>query len=329
VKRIKTDNLAVIVSDSFLKKTYGQKIERSLKAAGFKFTWFLVSSGGEKSLSEVERLYHHFVKYKSSRRSAVISLGGGLVQDLSCYASATYKRGLKLVQIPTTLLIQADTNLGGCAVDLPEGKSLVGAFYQPSLVIQDVELLQNLPEVIYQDGLAEIIKYAINADFFDQLEKDFDKLLKKNLSTVEKYVYLSNKIKLNLTERDEHDCRDIRIQIDLGHTFSHALETVTGYRLSHGQALAIGLRAAVIMSQKRGLLSVSKRERIEKLLSATNLPMSVPKTVRFASLMSHIKTDKKCYDNKLVFVLIKDFGRLIVVDNVTVNEVKNVLNQLK
>jgi len=329
IKPLKTDKKVVIVSEANIKKLFGSKLEKSLKQSGFKFSWVLLRGGQEKTLAEIERLYHLFAKQNLSRHSVVISLGGGSVQDLACFAAATFKRGLKLVQIPTTLLISSDVSIGGCAVDLPEGKSLVGTFYQPVLVIQDVALLKGLPDIIYRDGLAEIIKYSINAGFFDQLEKDFVKLIKRDLKVVEKYVYLSNKIKKELTEQDERDCHDIRIQVDLGHTISHALEAIMNYKISHGQALGIGLRGAVLLSEMSGGLSKTKRERVEKLIVDSGLPYTLPKGVTYAELIKHIKKDKKCYGNKLVFILIKDFGLLTITHKVHENMVKKVIDLIK
>ena len=325
---LKVDKNVLIVSEKIIKKLHGAKLETSLKKSGYKYSWHLVKGGDNKTLAEISKIYSACDKQKITRNSVIIAFGGGLVQDLACYSSATYKRGINFVQIPTTLLIQADVNIGGCAVDLPEGKSMIGTFYQPILVIQDTDLVKSLPESIYIDGIAEIVKYAITNNFIDQLEKDFPKLLNRTPKIIEKYNYLSNKIKTDLTQQDETDSADIRIKIDLGHTFSHAIEAEMEYKISHGKALSIGLCAASMLSAKKLNFPMKKVEQITNLLAKAGLPVSLPQGLRLESLLSHIKKDKKYRNNKSVFILIKNLGKLEISDKISEQDVKNPLKQI-
>jgi 3-dehydroquinate synthase len=299
-----------MVTNPVVNRLYGSTAMASLRRAGFTVTTIEVPAGERaKSLRQVASLYRAFLHHRMDRRSAVLALGGGVIGDLVGYAAATYLRGLPLIQVPTTLLAQVDSSVGGkVAVNLPEGKNLVGAFYQPSLVVSDTQTLKSLPLRELRAGLAEVVKHGMIADpeLFAYLETHVDPILRAEDGPIAFIVARSCAIKAKVVEQDERE-EGIRAILNFGHTVGHALEAYAGYRrLLHGEAVAIGMVIATMLSAKRGLCEKEDLHRLRSLLERIGLPTTSSANV--ASLLKTINYDKKVKNQMIHFVLTKGIG---------------------
>jgi 3-dehydroquinate synthase len=247
------------------------------------------------------------------RRSAVIALGGGVIGDLAGYAAATYLRGIPLIQVPTTLLAQVDSSVGGkTGVNLREGKNLVGAFYQPSLVVADTQTLESLPPRQLRAGLSEVVKYGMIADseLFGYIESHLDQVLRAEEEPLTFLVTWSCAIKAKVVEQDERE-EGLRAILNFGHTVGHAIEAATGYRrLLHGEAVAIGMVVATALSVMRGLCGEEDLHRLRSLLRRIGLPTTSP--IDLESIVKSIVYDKKIKNNMIYFVLTKGVGHVTV-----------------
>ena len=305
---------AAIVTNPVVNRLYGAKVSASLRRAGFQVTTIEVPGGERaKSLPQAARLYRAFLRHRLDRRSAVIALGGGVIGDLAGYAAATYLRGLPLIQVPTTLLAQVDSSVGGkVAVNLPQGKNLVGAFYQPSLVVADIQALRSLPRRELRAGLTEVVKHGMIADpeLFGYIEAHLDAILQTEEQPLAFLVTRSCEIKVKVVEQDERE-EGLRAILNFGHTIGHAIEAATGYRrLLHGEAVAIGMVVATALSVKRGLCEEDVLQRLRSLLVRIGLPIT--STVNMKSIIKTIGYDKKVKDNIIHFVLTKGIGHVTV-----------------
>lgn len=305
---------AVIVTNPVVHRLYGAVVKASLARAGFDVALVQVPNGERaKSLSQAARLYQAFVRHRMDRRSAVIALGGGVIGDLAGYAAATYLRGLPLIQVPTTLLAQVDSSVGGkTGVNLREGKNLVGAFYQPSLVVADTRTLNSLPPRQLRAGLSEVVKYGMIADseLFGYIESHLDQVLRAEEEPLTFLVARSCAIKAKVVEQDERE-EGLRAILNFGHTVGHAIEAVTGYRrLLHGEAVAIGMVVATALSVMRGLCAEDDLQRLRSLLRRIGLPTISP--VEFKTILQSIVYDKKIKNNMIYFVLTKGVGHVTV-----------------
>ena len=264
-----------------------------------------------KNLQSVEDIARSLVKAGADRRAAVVAVGGGVVGDVAGFVAASYLRGVALVQVPTTLVAQTDSAIGGkTGVNLPEGKNLVGAFYPPKLVLVDLELLETLPEREFRSGLAEVIKYGVIADarLFAFLEKNFAKILARDQKTLEHVIVRSVQIKARVVSADERET-GLREILNFGHTFGHALESVTQYRrYLHGEAVAWGMMAAALYGHEIGVTPAADASRIIALVrqmgKLPEWPQAAPK--RLVELMG---SDKKTRQGKLRFVLTPGIGK--------------------
>jgi 3-dehydroquinate synthase len=263
------------------------------------------------------------------RKSTLIALGGGVVGDLTGFIAATYQRGIPFIQIPTTLLSQVDSSVGGkTAVNHPRGKNMIGAFYQPKLVVVDLDTLQTLPKNEFRAGLAEVIKYGIIADdkLFAFLENNTKKILSLNRDCLEYIIETSCAIKAKVVEKDERESRH-RMILNFGHTFGHSIETLTNYtEYLHGEALAIGMTQAAWLSVETGECSEDVPIRIANLLKKFNLPVHSP-NLKPEDVISSMYYDKKTTHNKLRFILAKNIGSVKIVDDVPELSVKAALNK--
>lgn len=269
-----------------------------------------------KTLATLSHLYDKLVELKADRSTLLLLLGGGVLGDVGGFLAATYMRGLPYVQIPTSLVAQVDSSVGGkTAVDHPQGKNLIGAFYQPSFVFIDVACLQSLPTRIYREGLAEVIKYGAMADagFFKFLERNRKNILARRRRVLEKMVSTSCRIKAGIVSTDERDTRKIRALLNFGHTFGHAIETLSGYRkVLHGEAVARGMVAASLLSlilKKTGPKTV---ERVTRLLKNYGLPISLP-AHSARKYLRVLEKDKKKAGKMLDFVALRRIGKAVVV----------------
>ncbi|NJD67390.1 MAG: 3-dehydroquinate synthase [candidate division NC10 bacterium] len=318
---------AMIVTNPVVNHLYGATVSASLRKAGFHVALTEIPAGERaKSLRQAARLYQAFLKNRMDRRSVVVALGGGVIGDLAGYAAATYLRGIPLVQVPTTLLAQVDSSVGGkVAVNLPEGKNLVGAFYQPSLVVADVQTLRSLPLRQIRAGLAEVVKYGMIADreLFASIETELDAILRAEPESLTHLVTRSCAIKAQVVEQDERE-EGMRAILNFGHTVGHALETLAGYhRLLHGEAIAIGMVVATMLSVNRGLCERGELDRLRTLLMRIGLPTKA--SVDMKQLVPTIGYDKKVRNRMIYFVLTKGIGHATLAEISDLGELRSAI----
>jgi len=316
---------ALVVSDETVFGLYGGTLEDSLKGAGFEVEAALVPPGEEhKTLAWTGQLYERAFEAGLDRFCPVIALGGGVVGDLAGFAAATYMRGVPFVQLPTTLLAQVDSSVGGkVAVNHPRGKNAIGAFYQPVLVASDVDTLASLPARQVRSGLAEVIKYGVIWDekFFAWLEENVDRLLNKEVETMVHAVSESCRIKAQVVEEDETE-RGLRAILNFGHTVGHALEAAAGYgTYTHGEAVAAGMAAEARLALKSGLLAPRDYRRLIALLKRAGLPAELPGGVSPERIVSYMWRDKKVKGGRLTFVLPSRIGKAVIKAGVSEGEV--------
>jgi len=260
----------------------------------------------------LDLIYETLLKNKYGRDSVLIALGGGVVGDITGYAAATFMRGIDFIQVPTTLLSQVDSSVGGkTGINHALGKNMIGAFYQPKLVVIDVDCLQSLPEPELSAGLAEVIKYGLIRDFafFEWLEKNMDCLLRKNSDCLIEAIIRSCKNKAQVVAEDEFEtAKGIRAMLNLGHTFGHAIETALGYgKWLHGQAVAAGMVMASNMSMLMGFIDEKDFKRIKKIIDSARLPINPP-DISQAQFLDLMASDKKNKDGKISLVLLRSLG---------------------
>jgi 3-dehydroquinate synthase len=306
---------ALVVSSAPMARLYGPRLLRSLRAAGFAPALASVPAGeSRKNLETVRKIYAACLAARLDRRCPVIALGGGVVGDAAGFAAATYMRGLPLVQCPTTLLAAVDSSIGGkTGVDLPEGKNLVGAFHQPRLVWADLSVLKTLPEKEWRTGMAEVVKYGLIADA--ELANRLEALTLSNLrgkpALLEDIVARCAAIKADVVARDERETRGLREILNLGHTFGHAVEAVTGYKAyTHGEAISIGMAAAARLAARLGLAPAPLAARTEILLARWGLPVRARRAPPRKKLLAAMSRDKKNRAGKFRFVVPTAWGRV-------------------
>jgi 3-dehydroquinate synthase len=323
-----------VVTDDRVAKLHLEPLLASLRGAGVDARPIIVAAGeATKSFAGLERLSSALLNTGVERGGLIVALGGGVIGDLTGFAAGILKRGIDFAQIPTTLLAQVDSSVGGkTAINTPEGKNLVGLFYQPRVVIADIGLLASLPKRELLAGYAEVAKYGAlgDAEFFAWLEANAANALKGDAAALTKIVAHSCKMKADIVARDERETGD-RALLNLGHTFGHALEAATGFsdRLLHGEGVAVGMALAFRLSAQLGLAPAADAERIEHHLRAVGLPISIsdipgPRPTA-GTLMRHMMHDKKAKAGKLTFILVKGIGRAFVTDDVPMDAVQNLL----
>ena len=320
---------AAIVTDETVARHHLAATEAALAAAGIVTTSVTVPAGeSSKSFSVLERVCEALISARIERADVVVALGGGVIGDLAGFAAAVVRRGLDYVQVPTTLLAQVDSSVGGkTAIDSGQGKNLIGAFHQPVLVLADTALLDTLPARQFRAGYAEVAKYGLigDAGFFAWLEANWRELFAGGPAR-EHAIAVSCRMKAAIVGRDEREVGE-RALLNLGHTFGHALEAAAGFsdRLLHGEAIALGMALAFAFSAKRGLLSPAEAERVERHLAAVGLPVhvsSVPGGLPGADrLMELIAQDKKVKRGRLTFILVRGIGASFIAPDVDAAEV--------
>ncbi|MBI2860471.1 MAG: 3-dehydroquinate synthase [Chloroflexi bacterium] len=317
----------VIITDPLVKELYGEALCRGLAGYGFDTDILLVERGEEhKSLETAGRLYHELTALRAERTTPVLALGGGVIGDLAGFVAATYLRGLPLVQVPTTLLAQVDSSIGGkVAVDHGRMKNMIGAFYQPAAVFADIDALKTLPPAELSNGLAEVIKSAAirDAGLFAFLEENMERARALDVEVLEEIVYRTAGIKAGVVEKDERDS-GLRGILNYGHTIGHALESASHFGLRHGSAVAIGMVAAARLSHRMGALDVSSVSRLKRLIERAGLPVALP-DVPVPQLMEGMSHDKKVQQRKTRFVLLQEIGRAFISDEVPPALVEQVL----
>lgn len=311
-----------VVSDQTVWGLYGPRTEKSLDEAGYRVAGTFVIEEGEdaKSIQNWRRVLDRLILLEDGtvRSLFLLNLGGGVVGDLGGFAAATYRRGIPFVQVPTTLLAQVDSSVGGkTGVNHPLGKNLIGAFHQPSAVVADLATLSTLPDRQVRSGLVEVVKYGLIRDeeFFAFLENRLAAVLSLERESLGHAVRRSCAIKAEIVGLDEREKQGIRTLLNLGHTFGHALEAATGYgRLAHGEAVAAGILCSAELSVSLGLLAGEERERIVKLLERMRLASPL-RGVDAERVLDAMKRDKKFIHGRNRFVLLEKVGRARVVED--------------
>ncbi|MFH1079910.1 MAG: 3-dehydroquinate synthase [Pseudomonadota bacterium] len=301
----------VIVTDDCVGTIYGEMLLAHLTKVGVRSDLIVFPAGERsKNVQSVLDITGKLLDLGVDRASALIALGGGVTGDLTGFIGSVYMRGVPCLQIPTTLLAQVDSSIGGkTAIDLPQGKNLIGTFCQPAGVFIDIKCLETLPEAEYLNGLAEVAKYGIidSETLFVQLESGADVICSRNRPLLEKIIQTACTIKKGIVEMDERE-QGLRRILNFGHTLGHALETASEYRLAHGNAVAVGMIAAARMSQRLHGLPAEDRERIERLIASLGLACRIPEDLTTQDIMSALQRDKKKDGNTIHFVMLKKIG---------------------
>jgi len=321
-----------IISDRNVAPRFAKAAQRSLVQAGFDSFLITVPAGETaKSIKSVQACYDQLANCRLERKSFIVALGGGVVGDLAGFVAATYLRGIAFVQVPTTLLAQVDSSVGGkVGVNLKAGKNLVGAFYQPRVVLCDFATLKTLPDREYRAGLAEVIKYGIiyDASLFRLLEREMPKLLKRDEKILAAVVARCCEIKADVVGQDETES-GLRAILNFGHTIGHALEAISGYgKYLHGEAISIGQVAAASLSSRLSGLPADDVERIAKLFHRAGLPIQVKlNPVQLNQLCAAMKLDKKVSAGEIKFVLAQKIGKVEFGQKVPESLVRETLNR--
>lgn len=306
---------AAVITNPTVAAFYADTVASSLKAAGNNVTVIEIPDGEEyKNATTLNSVYDALIEAGIDRKSFIVALGGGVVGDLAGFAAATFLRGIPFVQVPTTLLAQVDSSVGGkTAIDHPRGKNLIGAFYQPKLVLIDTDTLKTLPEREYRAGLAEVVKYGVICDlpFFEILEKECSAIQAMDQNVLQKVILRCCQLKAQIVEQDEKES-GLRAILNYGHTLGHAYETGAGYgTLVHGEAVAIGIALAAHISMSLGHCSSDDVARIEALLNAFKLSFEPPAVERYL-LLNALTTDKKVAGGTISFICNSGIGGHII-----------------
>jgi 3-dehydroquinate synthase len=319
---------AVVITDTTVQDLYARELEKGLAGAGFEVTVLALPPGEEqKTLATAGRLYDRLAAARAGRDTPVVALGGGVIGDLAGFVAATYMRGVPLIHVPTTLLAQVDSSIGGkTAVNRGRVKNIIGTFYQPRLVAADIDTLKTLPPVEMSNGLAEVIKMAaiMDRDLFGFLESNIDKALAFDAVALNKIVARNAVLKGSVVARDEEEGGP-RALLNFGHTIGHAVEAVSSYRLKHGQAVAIGMIAAAQLSARLGFLKAGEAARLESLIKKAGLPAAVPGDIDIKSVLRAMQHDKKVRQGRVRFVLLESLGEAFITDDVEPALVEEVL----
>lgn len=312
----------VVVTDSHVGPLYAGAVEHSLSRAGFEPVRVTVPAGeSSKSLSQVGVICDAMIEAGLDRSSLLVALGGGVIGDLAGFAAAVYYRGIPYIQIPTTIVSQVDSSIGGkTGVNATGGKNLIGSFHQPKLVIADTETLRSLPAREFNEGFAEVIKHAAIRDpsMLDVLD-DAPSLIARNVA-----------IKAAIVVEDEFETKGVRALLNFGHTIGHGIEAAAGYgKLLHGEAIALGLLAACRLSMKKSSLTGSEAARISSALAAFNLPSRLDPSVKTEAVFSALLKDKKFAAGKIRFVLLRSLGDAFLSAEVTSGDIHQAIEELR
>ena len=310
-----------IVSNPTVFSLYGECVSASVKKAGFDLLTVTIPDGEEyKDLLWVEHIYDELLKHKLDRSSALIALGGGVIGDITGFAASTYMRGISCIQVPTTLLAQVDSSVGGkTGVNHKLGKNMIGTFWQPRLVWIDIATLKTLLRRELLAGLAEVIKYGIIYDekLFEFLEVNREKILNLDSNALTFIIKRSCEIKADVVSKDERES-GLRSILNYGHTIGHAIETVTGYtRFLHGEAVAIGMCLEARLSQMINLIDKDQVSKIKAIIDSYGLPSEMPPDLDVNYIFSSMQLDKKAVAGELKFILPEKIGRVRIYKGVT------------
>ena len=330
---LKLGSRCAVISDRNVAPRFAKAVQASLKKAGFESVLITVPAGETaKSVKVVEQCYDALAKHRLERKSFIVALGGGVVGDLAGFVAATYLRGIAFVQVPTTLLAQVDSSVGGkVGVNLKAGKNLVGAFHQPRLVLCDIDALRRLPMREFRAGLAEVIKYGIiyDAALFERLERDLTKLLKREPATLTEVIARCCEIKADVVGQDETES-GLRAILNFGHTIGHAIENISGYgKYLHGEAISIGQFAAALISAVTCGMSSEETQRIGVIFREAALPTQIRlSSTQRKKLFAAMRLDKKVSGGEVKFVLAKRIGETVWGQKVSEQTIQEMLDSI-
>ncbi len=309
-KRHDLGSRVVVITNNTVARLYGENLGEAFSNAGIRYELIAIPEGEDsKSLSTAGDLYQELAKRHAERGTPILALGGGVIGDLAGFVAATYQRGVPFIQVPTTLLAQVDSSIGGkVAVNVGRLKNMAGAFYQPKMVVGDTSALRTLPVEEIRNGLAEVIKCAVIRDpeLFTFLEGNITSILDKEIGALTFAVTRAAEVKARVVEKDERD-KGLRHILNFGHTFGHAIECVSDFKIAHGTAIAIGMAAAARLANRLELLSGFDLERITKLITAAGLPVFYP-VKHPESIIGAMQHDKKITDSRMKFILPTGIG---------------------
>ncbi len=331
MKNARLSGEAYIVSDDQVFPLYGDRVRASLENAGFKVDSVVVPRGeSSKSMAVAMRIYDFLVLHRAERSHTVVALGGGMVGDLAGFAAATFMRGMPFVQVPTSLMAMVDSSIGGkVAINHPEGKNLIGSFYQPRLVLSDVQTLTTLSARELTSGWAEVIKHGLirDIDYVSFMEENSAKLMTLDREATTEAISRSAAIKAAVVSEDEKEA-GLRTILNYGHTIAHGLETATGYgQMLHGEAVSVGIAGAARIAQQLGMLESDDVERQIALLQTFGLPVSYPGADSLA-IMRTIELDKKVQEKAVRWVLLNKIGETVVRKDVPGDVVQGIVTEL-
>lgn len=313
--KLKSDKVAII-SNPAVGALYIGETEKMLKDKGIKPFRCIIPDGEKyKNFDTIKKIFDMLLKQNMDRSSSIIALGGGVIGDMGGFVASTLKRGVSLIHIPTTLIAQVDSSIGGkTGFDHPLGKNMIGTFYQPDMVLIDIKKLLTLPEKEFRNGLAEVIKYGITHDvqLFNILKNQQEKIINRDTILLEKIVSKCVKIKKEVVEEDEKEEKGKREVLNYGHTIGHIIETLTGYsKYSHGEAVAIGMVEEAKLAQKEGLLSNEDFKRIENLIKKYGLPYLIPGNISKEDINNFVSQDKKVRRGKIRLPVPTEIGKIV------------------
>ena len=329
-----TGKQVMVVTNSTVARLYLKTVLdglQSLQISGLQVDSLVLEDGEQhKHLDTVSLIFDHLLQQRHDRTTTLIALGGGVIGDMTGYAAAAYQRGVNFIQIPTTLLSQVDSSVGGkTGVNHPLGKNMIGAFHQPQCVIIDIQTLQTLPAKELSAGLAEVIKYGLIAepDFFTWLEQNIDQLRQLAPHLISQAIYQSCECKAAIVAADERE-HGQRALLNFGHTFGHAIETEMGYgNWLHGEAVGAGMAMAADLSCRLGWISHQQVQRIQSLLQASGLPLWGPDQMHAETYLTHMQVDKKVTDGTIRLILLQQLGEAIVTSDFGSDLLQQTLNQ--
>ncbi len=317
-----------VISDDNVASLYGKQLMTSLTEAGLEAELITFPRGEEsKNLQTIADLCSELARRNFDRKDGLVALGGGVTGDITGFLAAVYMRGIPFVQVPTTLLAQVDSSVGGkTGVDIPEGKNLVGNFYQPRAVYIDTDVLQTLPKEELLGGLAEVIKYGVIADedFFQFLESKRERILSLDIPTITDTIARCCEIKAWVVEQDERE-GDLRRILNFGHTIGHAIEAASDFQLIHGLAVAMGMSAITRLAERAGHLTAAEANRIVSLIQKYGMPITIPAELDRNRIKGYLKTDKKTVGGRVFYVLPQAIGKVFVTDAVNEDDIDAVL----
>ncbi|MFO0903418.1 MAG: 3-dehydroquinate synthase [Pirellulales bacterium] len=322
---------AFVITDANVAELFGRPVLESLRTAGLRADWHVLPAGEtEKTPARVYECWQALVAARADRKTLVVAVGGGVIGDLAGFVAATFTRGLRFLQVPTTLLAHVDSSVGGkVGVNLPDAKNMVGSFWQPAGVLIDTRTLETLPEREYRAGLAEVVKYGVilDPDFFELLEGSVELLRSRDPQLLQQVIARCCRLKADVVEKDEREETGLRAVLNYGHTFCHAIETATGYgRYLHGEAVSIGMVCASRLAERMGRIPAALTQRQRQLLAALHLPVQVP-AIDPQQLVAAMQLDKKVEHGRLRFVLPTRMGHVELVGGVDERLVVDVLRE--